>query len=300
VGPIGPVSLHRSVTSGASLSVIVPVRDGATMLPGLLESLQMQTLPSDRFEVIVVDNGSRDDGASVARAKGATVLEDSIPGRARARNRGAAAAAGNRLAFIDADCVANPGWLEALAGCAGSKPLIAGPVILTTGEPPNKVERFERLWRFAQEAWVQQGWAATANLLVERDAFETIGGFDEAYRSIGEDADFCIRASRQGFELGYCPEAEVRHAGEDRMWPMLKRCFWHGYSSAQASRRIGAGYAAWRHPRPLLVGAEAARSVGLHEAMVTPGDWPTMRRLARGAYAFRVAGSLWSELERAR
>jgi len=270
------------------------------MLPGLLESLRRQTLPRERFEVVVVDNGSRDDGAEVARSLGAVVIEDPVPGRARARNKGVTAADGDHLAFIDADCIAAPQWLEMLARCAGSKPLIAGPIVVTTGERPNKVERFERLWRFAQDAWVRQGWAATANLLVEREAFEAVGGFDEAYRSIGEDADLCIRAARSGFELGYCPGAEVSHAGERRLWPMLKRSFWHGYSSAQVSRRIGAGYVAWRRPRALLAGDEAARALGFDESMVAPGDWASMQRLARASYALRVAGSLWSEVARAR
>src|SRR5947208_2213682 len=81
----------------------------------------------------------------------------------RARNRGARAARADRFAFIDADCVATPGWLEAMRGCAGRAPLLAGAVRVTTEEPPNAIERFEVLWRFDQESWVKLGWAATAN-----------------------------------------------------------------------------------------------------------------------------------------
>lgn len=280
-------------------SVIVPVRDGAESLRVLLESLRAQTLPAERFEVIVVDNGSKDDGADVARSMGAVVLEDPEPGRARARNKGAVIARGDYFAFIDADCVASDRWLETLAGCAGRQPLIAGPVIVTAGLPPNRIERFEQLWRFAQEAWVKQGWAATANLVVERRAFESVGGFDEAFWT-GEDAEFCIRAGRAGFGLGYCPGAEASHPGEARLWPMLKRSFWHGYGSAQVWRRVGVGYIAWRRPRPLFDAARAAHAIGIDEARATPGDWRAMGRLAQAGYAFRVAGSLWGELRRAR
>lgn len=282
-----------------SFSVIVPVRDGAPVLRTLLDSLRSQTLPPEEFEVVVVDNGSRDDGAEVARSMGATVVELPHPGIARARNTGAAAARGDRLAYMDADCVADPGWLEALARCAGSTPLIAGPVRITTAEPANAIERFERLWRFTQEAWVGQGWAATANLLVEREAFEAIGGFDEAYGHNGEDVDFCIRAGRAGFELSYCPDAMAFHPAEHRLWPVLRRSFWHGHGGAHIDRRIGGGYVAWRHPRPLFQGVAAARLLGIAEPVVEPGDWPTMRRLAHLAYAFRVAGSVWAHLDRA-
>src|SRR6185503_21065226 len=101
--------------------------------------------------------------------------------------------------------------LEALLGCR-EEPLAAGPVETTTSDPPNAVERLEARWRFAQEHWVRQGWAATANLCAERRVLEAVGGFDPAYRHIGEDADLCLRAGRAGFVLGWCPGALVRHA----------------------------------------------------------------------------------------
>lgn len=283
-----------------SLTVVVPVRDDADGLRRLLASLAAQTLSPDEFEVVVVDNGSRDGSRAVAEAAGATLLSEPTPGRARARNTGAAAAKGQRLAFIDADCVASPLWLETLRGAAGSAALVAGEIRVTTSDPPNAVERFELLWRFDQERAVTRGWAATANLLVDRGAFDAIRGFDTAYRSIGEDADFCMRARRAGFQLAYCGEAIVEHPGEREIWPMLKRSFWHGYSSAQVSRRLGRGYVAWRHPRPLLRAEKAASVIGVDRAAVPESDWKTMHRLARAAYSMRIAGSIWSEVRRAR
>lgn len=282
-----------------SVSVVVIVRDGAAGLRKLLGSLAAQTLPKERFETVVVDNDSRDDSARVARELGARVVSEPIPSRARARNAGFAAAAAERVAFIDADCIADPGWLEALEHMAGSASLVAGEVRTTTRAEPNAVERFERLSRFGQEAWVRRGWAATANLLVTRPAFEAVNGFDTAYRIVGEDADFCLRAGLAGHRLAYCGAAVVNHPAEHRLWPMLKRTFWQGYSSAQVAERLGAGYVAWRHPRPLLRRDVAATMIGIVPARVPAGDWTMMRRLARAAYAARVAGSLWRELRRA-
>ena len=283
-----------------TLSVVVPVRDDAAGLRRLLASLAEQTLSSDEFEVIVVDNASRDETPQVAEAAAARIVHEPSPSRARARNTGARSARGRRLAFIDADCVATPTWLEALTGAADTAPLVAGAVRLTTADPPNAIERFERLYRFPQERAVAQGWAATANLLVERAAFDATGGFDVAYRSIAEDADFCVRAGRAGFELAYCKDALVEHPAERQVWPLLKRAFWHGYSAAQASRRLGLGYVAWRHPLPLLRGALAARVIGIDQSSVTSADWNTVRALARASYAMRTAGSVWSGVRRAR
>lgn len=284
---------------GIELSVVVPVRDGANSLSSLLASLSAQTLPRDRFELIVVDNASRDDSARIARDAGARVVTEPFPNRARARNVGVAVTSAPLLAFIDADCVASPGWLEAFLGCAARAPLVAGRVTVTTSDPPNSVERFEQLWRFEQGHWVEQGWAATANLLVSRDAFDAIGGFDPAYPHTAEDADFCLRAGRAGYALGYCAEALVTHDAESALVPMLKRAFFHGYGSQQALRRIGTGQSAWRHPG-VFWGDAALRQIGYERSdFGTDSEYRTMRRVARGAYAARVLGSLWAEARRA-
>ncbi len=283
------------------VSVIVPVRNGADSLPALLDSLGAQTMDARRFEVIVVDNASDDNSAAVAAAWGVHVLRDPVPGRARARNTGAAVATGAYLAFVDADCVASESWLEELFRCASTASLIAGEVSVTTGDPPSSVEQFERLWRFNQRAWVEGlGWAATANLLVERRAFDAVGGFDEAYRSIGEDVDFCLRSSRAGFQLAYCQPARVSHPGEARMWPMLKRSFWHGYSTSQLKDRLGVGYDAWRHPSPLLRERQSVKVIGIDQQRVPAAQWRAISRLSRLAYGARMLGSVWSAVRRTR
>jgi GT2 family glycosyltransferase len=282
------------------ISVIVPVRDGESSLPPLLRSLAKQTLAPDRFEVIVVDNDSHDRTADVATAGGAQVVSEPVANRSRARNRGASVAASRLYAFTDADCVAHPRWLEELMANEHLAPLVAGDVRLRTGQPPNAVERFEALWRFGQRAWVEQGWAATANLLVHADAFEAVGGFDHSWRHIGEDVDFCFRARDAGYGLTFCETAIVDHDGERELGPLLRRCFRHGYSVNQAFYRLGAGYRAWRDPAPALFGDRALRIFGYDPGAFDRREWRTMARLARAGYAARIAGSVWAELCRAR
>jgi GT2 family glycosyltransferase len=282
------------------ISVIVPVRNGAGSIPALLDSLEAQTLARDRFEVIVVDNDSSDDTAKVAAAHGAIVVHEPIANRSRARNRGAAAARTRLYAFTDADCVAHPGWLEALLGCQDLAPLVAGEVRTRVSERPNAIERFESLWRFGQAAWVNQGWAATANLLVRSEAFDAIGGFDATWRHIGEDADFCVRAKNAGFRLGYCPDAVVDHDGERELRPFLWRFFRHGYSVNQAFYRLGLGHRAWTNPLPAIAGDRALRLYGHAPDAFDRLEWRRMARLARAGYAARVVGSVWAEVRRAR
>jgi GT2 family glycosyltransferase len=284
--------------AAGEISVIVPVRDGAAALPRLFTGLDAQTLARRRFELIVVDNGSSDGTAAVARASGATVVTEPRPNRALARNRGAAAASGERLAFVDADCSPDPLWLEALDGCLQEAPLVAGRVELQTSTPPGRIERFELLWRFDQERTVREhGWAASANLGMRRDAFDAIGGFDPAYRHIGEDVDLCLRAAAAGYALSYCDRAIVTHDAETRIRPVLARAFRHGWSSNQHHHRLPmeVGWRHWRHPRPILAGDWALARLG-----VDPAAQRELRWIARAEYGARVAGAAWAELRRAR
>lgn len=281
------------------VSVIVPVRDGAASMPALLDSLAVQDLAADRYEVIVVDNGSRDATGAVAAARGAKVVHEPHPNRSGARNAGARAARADVFAFIDADCVAAPQWLSSLLECRGRSPLVAGRVEIETRSPPNAIERFEELWRFNQAAGVSQGWAATANLLVEREAFDAVGGFDPAYH-YGEDVDFCLRAGRAGYALSFCEDALVRHGAEHEFIPAMRRAVFHGYGATQVLRRLGVGHVAWRTPGIVLRPRVALGFYGVDIDALPRHERRVQGALAIVSYASRVAGSLWASLLRVR
>lgn len=126
------------------VSVVVPVRDDAVHLRRCLAALAAQSVLPD--EVLVVDNGSRDDSAAVARAAGAVVLTERVRGIARASARGYDRASGDVIVRLDADSVPPPGWI------ADAARLLADPeVVAVTG--PGRPRNGGRLVR-----WV---WAAT-------------------------------------------------------------------------------------------------------------------------------------------
>jgi GT2 family glycosyltransferase len=282
------------------ISVVVPVRDGASSLPALLESFAAQDLDDDRYEVVVVDNASRDGTAEIAAAHGARVVTEPRPNRSGARNAGARAAAADVFAFTDADCVAAPQWLGELLSSRGRAPLVAGRVEMKTRPSSNAIERFESRTRFDQRAWVRSGWAATANLLVEREAFEAIGGFDTTYPHIGEDVDFCLRAGREGYGIDFCETALVYHEAEYELSPVIRRAFFHGYSAAQVKRRLGVGHVAWRDPRFLVSPRAALRFYGINPRSLGRRERLTQSALATATYASRVGGSVWASVVRAR
>lgn len=288
------------MTAPPDVSVVVPVRNGAASLPDLLGSLAAQDLDQDRFEVIVIDNASSDGSADLASRLGAQVGSEPLPNRSRARNAGVQLARADLLAFIDADCKASSGWLSSLLECRRTAALIAGPVEIETAEVPNAIERFESSWRFDQARSVEEGWAATANLMVERSIFEALGGFDSTYRHIGEDVDFCLRARRAGYTLGFCAAAVVYHGAEREVAPVVRRAFFHGYSSAQVMNRLGVGHVAWRHLRPLVSPRAALAWHGVSTESLTTAETLRQSAVAIVTYACRVAGSVWASLRRAR
>jgi GT2 family glycosyltransferase len=276
------------------IAVITTVRDGEQALEGLTDALGAQTRRD--FEWVVIDNASRDRTADVARARGATVVSEPQPGRARARNRGVAATDADLLAFTDADCRPRPDWLEGLVACLErGEPLVAGRVVVTTSATPNAIERFEALWRFRDDP--QRRWAPTANLGMRREAFDAIGGFDASYRHIGEDVDLCLRAGAAGFALTRCPQALVEHAAETDLRPVLRRSFEQAYALHDLHRKhsLQAGRY-WRNPGPLIRGDWALRRFGIDPAQLPAGERRAVLRVARSEYAARIAGSLWAPL----
>ena len=268
-------------------TVVIPARDAAASLPATLA-------PLEGADVVVVDNGSRDATAAVARARGARVVTEPRPSRARARNAGAAATDAPLLVFLDAGCVPSDGWLHAMRRALADVALAGGAVELRTRPRPSRVERFDAEWRFRQERNVAEGWSVSANLGIRRELFDRLGGFDPSLLHAGEDVDLCRRAAGVGARLVFVPEAVVSHEAERSPLGLLRRGFRQGHGNVQLRRRLGpdAGRAYWRHPKPLVAGEWALERFGIKDR--------DLLRVARLDYAGRMAGSLWADLRRAR
>ncbi len=124
-----------------SVSVVVPVLDDAEHLARCLAALTAQTRPAD--EVVVVDNGSTDDSADVARAAGATVLHESVRGIARASARGYDHASGDVLVRLDADSVPPPEWIATALALLGRPGVVA---VTGPGRPSDGGRVVRRVW----------------------------------------------------------------------------------------------------------------------------------------------------------
>jgi glycosyltransferase involved in cell wall biosynthesis len=201
----------------ARVSVIVPARDAGETLPRALSAILAQDL-GEPFEVIVVDDGSRDDTARRAQSVGApvTVLRQAALGPAAARNAGVAQASGTLLAFCDADVFPAPGWLAAGVRALAAADLVQGRVL---PDPDAALGPFDRT------LWIDGavGLWETANLFVTRGAFEAAGGFEQWLaprrgKALAEDVWFGYRALRAGARPGFSADALAHHAVFPRGW----------------------------------------------------------------------------------
>jgi glycosyltransferase involved in cell wall biosynthesis len=218
--------------------VIVPVRNDRDGLEKVLGALGRQTLPGDRYEVIVVDDGSSDGSAEVAEAAGARVLRTPGGGGSyAARNLGLASAAGAVLAFTDADCEPVPEWVErGLAALAelGAE-MVAGHVEIPMGPRPTAAAIIDVTRHLDQERAVRGGFCATANLFVRREVFERIGPFNDRLIS-GGDGEFGNRATAAGVELRYDATAIVRHPPRSGSRELARKAYRLGFGAAQQRR----------------------------------------------------------------
>ena len=214
------------------LSAIIPTHDRPESLAQCLETLMEQDVVADRLEVVVVDDGSRSDIPAVVAASSA---RGSIPVRCErqplsglnvARNRGAAVATGDVLAFLDDDTLVSPGWASALLRAFESHPCagVGGRVELGLAAPaPDWLTReFTCLlaeYDVGREArWLEGDPVPVgANCAVRRGEFERIGGFRPGLDRIAGslvsngDTEFFRRLRAAGGRLRYEPEAKVVH-----------------------------------------------------------------------------------------
>jgi glycosyltransferase involved in cell wall biosynthesis len=198
------------------ISVIIPVWNSPDLIAKCLTAIGVQTYPRDRFEVLVVDNGSTDETAAVARSfPFVTLLSEPNPGSYRARNLGLNSARGEYVAFTDADCVPAPEWLAMAARAAIQHPgagVLAGHIELFRADLSSSqaCEKYEYAFTFDQARNANHGVCVTANWVSRRTTLLALGGFDDGLKS-GGDWDLCRRIRAAGRPIVYVPEMRVGH-----------------------------------------------------------------------------------------
>ena len=214
------------------LSVVVPAFNEERLLPAAFESIGSAARAFDRaggWELVVCDNNSTDRTAEIARAAGATVVFEPHNQISRARNRGAAAASGEWLVFVDADSTPSRALFEDLREAIAGGRVIGGGSTIAMDDPDLQVRAVLGLWNAIS---LTLRWAAGAFVYCEAAAFRRIGGFsEELYAS--EELDLSRRLKRLARQEG----REFRILRRHPLHTSNRKL--HLYSSRELARAFG-------------------------------------------------------------
>ena len=246
------------------ISVIVCTYNRAALLPGVLTQLCQQDYPPESFEIIIVDNGSKDDTAQVVqrfkpdRKLTLRLVQESRPGVTYARNRGAEEARYPYLAYLDDDCSVGRDWLSQLVsgfGLSDQVSVVAGRVSVDLGDQkkPAWLGARSMLWladfnfpgsepRILQDpAYVCEG-----NMAIKKQAWESVGGFlgmdqfSSPHVASQEIVYLLEQIKRQGGRVAFVPAANANHQTTIPSWrQLLGRAYFHGISTAILDRLLG-------------------------------------------------------------
>ena len=209
------------------VSVVVPVFNGRRFLPRCLDAIAGSSFR--RFEIIVVDDGSTDDSADIARSRGASVF--SLPvqgGPGGARNRGVREARGSIVLFVDADVVIHADAIARVVAALDAQPQVAAVFGSYDDSPaePNFVSQYKNLYHhFTHQQGSEEAatfWAGCG--AIRRDVFLASGGFDHVRypRPSIEDIELGYRLRHLGYRIQLDKRLQGKHLKQWTLRSMLR------------------------------------------------------------------------------
>jgi glycosyltransferase involved in cell wall biosynthesis len=258
------------------VSIVIPARNEASNIENVVRAIIGQAFDDMELEVIVVDDGSTDGTAEIARSAGGRVLDlgkqGSGKGCAAARNRGAAIAKGDPLIFLDADCVASDGWLQAiLAAHANGATVVGGALELPPGLPATARCDYYCGW-YLVHSRRPAGYVPhqpAPSLSVRREAFLSTSGFPELpFYYVGEERILQAELRRKGHRIYFEPKAVAYHYNRPGFRNLLRRNYRWGYTAIESKHQTGSARMAWLYRYPRFVIAASLPLAFAHTAYI--------------------------------
>jgi len=203
-------------------SIVIPTYNRPERLEKCLQSIAQLDYPRDRFEVVVVDDGSEMPLAPIVQPfeseLSLRLIRQPNAGPASARNTGAAAAQGTYLVFTDDDCQPQSNWLTVLAAAIAHHPtaLIGGYTINALSENPYSTASqllIDYIYHYYNILAGEATFFASNNFAVPRELYQKVGGFDTTFPlAAGEDREFCDRWRAFGYSMVYTSAMQIFHS----------------------------------------------------------------------------------------
>ena len=244
-------------------TVVVPVRNGEETIAQCLSALVAQDVPSEDYEVIVVDDGSRDNTARIVQQFAAVRLIQQPPrGPAAARNRGIEEARCRLVLFTDADCCPKSDWVRQLVSALERTDAAGAKGIYATRQRSLvarfvQVEYETKCRRLAKADSID--FIDTYSAAYLRSVLQEVGGFDERFTLPScEDQELSFRVAERGYRLIYVPAAVVDHQHADSVGAYARKKYRIGYWKALVLAR---------HPAKIGRDAHTPQSLKLQMAL---------------------------------
>jgi GT2 family glycosyltransferase len=261
------------------ISVVICTYNGSRTLRAACEAVARLDYPD--VETILVDDGSTDGSADIGREHGFRVISTQNRGLAAARNTGIAAASGEIVAFLDDDAAPDRDWLTFLADAFATQEFVGvgGPNIPVPGDGPvaDAVAASPGGPTHVLVSDREAEHIPGCNMAFRRAGLLAIGGFDERFRTAGDDVDLCWRLLARGGRLGFAPGAMVWHHRRATVGGYLRQQRSYGVAEGMLEEKWPERYTAGGHVtwRGRMYGNDLAHSARRLRWRVYYGQWGT-------------------------
>ena len=215
-----------------SVSIIVATYNSQHTIGELIEALLDQEYERDQLEIIIVDDGSKDQTSDIVKRYPVKYFVENHRGPAHARNIGWKHSCGEMICFTDSDCLPKKNWVkqllsqfisEDIGGVGGAYDNADSTHFISACIHEEIVERHHRMNG-------NVNYLGTFNVAYRRSILEEVGGFNESYRAASaEDNDLSYRVIKQGYQLLFNKNITVAHYHSHHLFQYLNKQFWHAY-----------------------------------------------------------------------